>query len=44
MSIDIKIRIGLLLVSLAISAFAALATTHGLYVGFLDGIGGSGPH
>lgn len=42
MSIDIKIRVGLLLVSLAISAFAALASTHGLYVGFLDGIGGTG--
>jgi hypothetical protein len=42
MSIDIKIRVGLLLASLAISAFAALASTHGLYVGFLDGIGGTG--
>lgn len=42
MSFDIKIRIGLLLVSLAISALAALATTHGLSVGFLDGIGGTG--
>ncbi|MDA4120328.1 MAG: hypothetical protein OK436_07045 [Thaumarchaeota archaeon] len=44
MSIDVKIRIGLLLVSLAISAFAALASTHGLYVGFLDDIGGTGHH
>jgi hypothetical protein len=44
MSIDIKIRVGLLLVSLAISAFAALASTHGLYIGFLDDIGGSGHH
>ncbi|HEV2139080.1 MAG TPA: hypothetical protein VGR53_09580 [Nitrososphaerales archaeon] len=44
MSVDIKIRIGLLLASLVISALAALASTHGLYVGFLDGIGGSGPH
>jgi hypothetical protein len=42
MSIDVRIRIGLLLVSLAISAFAALATTQGLYVGFLDGVGGTG--
>ncbi len=41
MSIDVKIRIGMLLVSLAISAFAALASTHGVYVGFLDEIGGS---
>lgn len=40
MGIDVKIRIGLLLVSLAISAFAALATTHGMYVGFLDEVGG----
>ncbi len=42
MSIDLKIRVGLLFVSLAISALAALATTHGLYVGFLDTVGGSG--
>jgi hypothetical protein len=42
MSVDIKIRAGLLLVSLAMSAFAVLATAHGLYIGFLDGIGGSG--
>lgn len=41
MSIDVKIRIGLLLVSLAISALAAMATAHGLYVGFLDDIGGT---
>lgn len=43
MSIDSKIRIGLLLVSLAISAFAAVAAAHGLYAGFLDEIGGMGP-
>jgi len=30
MNIDLKIRIGLLLVSVAISAFAALASAHGL--------------
>ncbi len=41
MSVDVKIRISVLLVSLATSAFAALATAHGLYVGFLDEIGGS---
>jgi hypothetical protein len=40
MSVDVKVRIGILLVSLAISALAALAATHGLYVGFLDTIGG----
>lgn len=39
MSIDLKIRIGLLLVSLAISAFAALAAAHGIHVGFLDATG-----
>ncbi len=42
MNFDVKIRIGLLLVSMAISALAVLASAHGLYVGFLDGIGGSG--
>ena len=42
MSIDVKIRIGLLLASLAVSAFAALAVTHGIAV-FLDGIGGTTP-
>jgi hypothetical protein len=41
MSTDVKIRMGLLLVSLAISAFAALATAHGLSLGFLDEIGGA---
>jgi hypothetical protein len=43
MSIDLKIRVGILLVSLAISAVAALASAHGLYLGFLDEIGGGGP-
>ena len=43
MSIDTKIRIGLLLVSVAVSAIAAVAAAHGLYVGFLDEIGGGGP-
>ena len=43
MNIDTKIRIGLLLVSVALSAFASLAAAHGLYVGFLDG-NGTGPH
>jgi hypothetical protein len=43
MSIDLKVRIGILLVSVAISALLALATTHGLYLGVLDG-NGSGPH
>ena len=39
MSIDVKIRIGLL----AVSAFAALAMAHGLYLGPLDVIGGGSP-
>lgn len=43
MTIDVKIRVGLFLVSVAISAFAVLATAHGLYVGPLDGIGGTTP-
>jgi len=43
MSIDVKVRLGLLLVSLAISAFAGLAAAHGLSVGFLDEIGGTTP-
>ncbi len=41
MSIDAKIRLGMLLVSLAISAIAAVASAHGLTVGFLDEIGGT---
>ncbi len=44
MSIDVRIRIGLLVVSVAIAVIATLATAHGLYVGFLDEIGGGGPH
>jgi len=43
MTIDAKIRIGLFLVTVAISAIAALAAAHGLAVGFLDEIGGTGP-
>ena len=43
MSIDTKIRIGLLVLSLGIAAIATLAAAHGLYVGFLDG-NGTGPH
>ncbi len=43
MSIDAKIRIGLFLVAVAIAAFAALASAHGLAVGLLDEIGGTGP-
>jgi hypothetical protein len=43
MSTDVKIRLGLILVSVAISAFVALATAHGFAVGFLDEIGGTGP-
>ena len=42
MSIDLKIRLGLLVASFAISALVALAAAHGLYVGFLDEIGGGG--
>jgi hypothetical protein len=43
MNADVKVRIGLLLVSLAISALAALAAAHGLSVGLLDEIGGTTP-
>jgi len=43
MTIDAKIRLGLFLVSVAISAFAALAAAHGLAIGFLDEIGGGSP-
>ena len=42
MSTDTKIRIGLLLVSLAIPALAALAVAHGV-AGPLDPIGGGTP-
>jgi hypothetical protein len=43
MTIDVKIRLGLFLVSAAISVFAGLAMAHGLFVGPLDGIGGTTP-
>jgi len=43
MNTDIKIRVGLLLASFAISALVAVAAAHGLYVGFLDEIGGTTP-
>jgi hypothetical protein len=43
MTIDVKIRIGLFLVSAAISVIAALAAAHGLAIGFLDEIGGGSP-
>jgi hypothetical protein len=43
MTVDNKVRIGLFLVSAAVSVFTAVAATHGLSVGFLDGIGGTGP-
>ena len=43
MTIDAKIRIGLLLVTATISVLAALASVHGLAIGFLDEIGGTGP-
>ncbi len=43
MTIDERVRVGLLLGSLAVSAFAGLAAAHGMYLGFLDGIGGTTP-
>ena len=43
MSIDTKIRIGLLVLSLGIAAVATLAAAHGLHLGVLDG-DGNGPH
>ncbi len=43
MTTDLKIRLGLLAATLALSAFAAFATAHGFYVGLLDGTG-PGPH
>jgi hypothetical protein len=43
MSIDVKIRLGLLLVSAAVAVLAALPVTHGLLLGFLDEIGGTTP-
>ena len=39
MTIDAKIRLGLLAVSLAVPAVAALAAAHGLFVGHLYGSG-----
>ncbi len=41
MDIDVKVRVGMLLVSLAVSGVAALVAAHGLYLGFLDEIGGT---
>lgn len=43
MSIDTKIRICLLLVSVAASAIAAVVAAHGFFVGFLEEVGGGGP-
>lgn len=43
MTIDAKIRLGLFLVSAALSVFGTLAAAHGLYVGPLDEIGGGTP-
>jgi hypothetical protein len=42
MNFDEKIRIGLVLVSVALPALVALAAAHGLVVGPLDPIGGTG--
>jgi hypothetical protein len=42
MNLDDKVRIGFLLVSVALPAIAALAAMHGLFLGPLDGIGGTG--
>ena len=43
MTIDSKVRVGLFLASAAISVLAAFAMARGLYLGFLDGIGGTTP-
>jgi len=43
MSIDTKVRIGLLLLSFGMAALATLAAAHGLHLGVLDG-DGNGPH
>ena len=43
MSIDTKIRIGVLLLSFGMAAVATLAAAHGLHLGVLDG-NGTGPH
>jgi hypothetical protein len=42
MTIDVKIRVALFLVSAGISVLAAVAAAHGL-AGPLDGIGGTTP-
>ena len=42
MNFDNKIQVGLLLASVALSGFAALAAAHGIFLGPLDGIGGTG--
>ena len=39
MNSDVKVRIGFLAGSLAVSAVAAVAAAHGLYLSPLDGIG-----
>jgi len=43
MSIDVKIRLGLLLVSAALAVLTALPASHGVFAGFLDEIGGTTP-
>ena len=43
MTVDTKVRVGLFLVAVALPAFAAFASAHGLYLGPLDGIGGTTP-
>lgn len=40
MTVDTKVRVGLFLVAVALPAFAS---AHGLYLGPLDGIGGTTP-
>lgn len=42
MDFDLKVRIGILSVSLALGAVAAVAAAHGIVLGPLDGIGGNG--
>ena len=42
-TIDVKIRVGLFLVAVTVSAIVAVAAVHGLDIGFLDEIGGMGP-
>jgi hypothetical protein len=43
MTVDSKIRLGLFLVSAALSVFATVAAAHGIYVGASDPIGGGTP-